>query len=132
MSNMFDEKLPKTTTYWREGQLFVIKHESFRVSFEEGRAIAELLRYAMEDKSTKALLINNRKAKGAWSKEISKLWEGGSDNTSNLPVKKIATLTNSAITTMQINRISKSNGIENWSKAFACDFNDEIKEFLLK
>ncbi|MCT4631419.1 MAG: hypothetical protein N4A76_01630 [Firmicutes bacterium] len=131
MANVFDNRLPKTTTYWKEGEIFFIKHESFRVNLDEGQAIAELLRFAMEDKSTKALLVNNREAKGAWSKDINKLWEGGSDNTSNLPVKRMATLTNSIITTMQINRISKSNGIEEWSKAFNSEFNDEIKGFLL-
>ncbi|MCH4887660.1 hypothetical protein EZV73_08750 [Acidaminobacter sp. JC074] len=128
----FDSRLPKTTTHWKEGQIFIIKHDSFRVTLEEGQAIAELLRYAIEDRSTKALLINNRQAKGAWSKEINELWEGGSNNTENLPVKKMATLTNSAITTMQINRISKSNGIEAWSKAFNSEFNDEVRDFLLK
>ncbi|PAB59292.1 hypothetical protein [Anaeromicrobium sediminis] len=132
MANTFDNKLPRTTTYWKEGEIFFIKHDSFRVSLEEGQAIAELLRFAMEDRSTKALLINNRQAKGAWSKEINELWEGGSENTANLPVKKMATLTNSVITTMQINRISKSNGIEKWSKAFNSEFNDEVKAFLLR
>lgn len=131
MMKTFDSRLPKTTTYWKDGQIFIIKHDSFMVSLEEGQAIAELLRFAMEDKSTKALLINNREAKGAWSKEINELWEGGSDNTENLPVKKMATLTNSAITTMQINRISKSNGIAEWSKAFNSEFNEEVKQFLL-
>jgi hypothetical protein len=85
----------------------------------------------MEDTTTKGLLINNREAKGAWPMELNQLWEGGSENTENLPVKRMATLTNSAITTMQINRLSKSNGIEAWSRAFSCDFNDEVKAFLL-
>lgn len=129
--NNFDSRLPKTTTYWIEDGIFFIKHTNFMVSLEEGQAIAELLKYALEDKQTKAMLINNRDAKGAWPQELNQLWEGGSENTANLPVKKMATLTNSAITTMQINRVSKSNGIEEWSKAFNTDFNDEVKGFLL-
>jgi hypothetical protein len=130
MANAFDSRLPKTTTYWREGEIFVIKHTNFFVTLEEGTAIAELLMYGLQDPSTKAMLINNREAKGAWPAELNELWSNA-DQSIDLPVKKTATLTNSAITTMQINRISKNGGMEEWSKGFNCDFNDEVREYLL-
>lgn len=131
MSNTFDQHLPKTTTYKKEGQFFVIKNSSFFVNFEEGKAMAELLVYAMNDKSTRALLIDNRDAKGAWPREISEIWEQDKRYINSILNKKIATLTSSAVTTMQTNRLSKDHGLENTSRAFNSEFTDEVKDFLL-
>lgn len=86
--------------------------------------------YGLKDPSTKGMLINNREAKGAWPAELNELWSNA-DQVADLPVKRTATLTNSAITTMQINRISKAGGMEEWSKGFNYDFNNEVKEYLL-
>ncbi len=131
MSYAFDNKLPKTTTYWSDGEIFYIKNTNFFVSLEEGKAMAELLMEAMNDPSTKALVIDNREAKGAWPKEISQIWESDARYVQTIGKKKTATLTSSAITTMQTNRLSKKHGFANTSKAFHSDFNDEVKRFLL-
>lgn len=129
---MFDKNLPKTTTYEKQGQIFIIKNTSFFVDLEEGQAMAELLVYAMNDKSTKGLLIDNRQAKGAWPKEVSQIWESDNRYITAITNKKIATLTSSMVTTMQTNRLSKEHGLEDTSRAFNSDFNDEVKSFLLK
>jgi hypothetical protein len=130
MNNTFDHKLPKTTTYWIEGEIFFIKNTNFFVTLEEGAAMAELLIFAMKEKLTKAVVFDNRQAKGAWTKEISEIWETDSRYTKVMKNKKMATLTNSAIKTMQTNRLSKEYGLENSSRAFYSEFNDEVKAFL--
>lgn len=131
MKNTFDSKLPKTTTYWTEGEIFFIKTTNFFLTLEEGHAMAELLIYAMQERSTKALVIDNREAKGAWPKEISAIWETDSRFAKGIKSKKMATLTSSPITTMQTNRLSREQGLANSSKAFNSDFNAEVKAFLL-
>lgn len=132
MDKSFDKRLPKTTKYWIEGNIFYIENKSFFVTLEEGKAMAELLLFAMNEKSTISLLIDNREAKGAWPKDISQIWETDERYLKSVQNKKTATLTSSTITTMQTNRLSKLYGMENVSKAFNSDFNDEVKEFLLK
>ncbi|MCH4890993.1 hypothetical protein EZV73_25675 [Acidaminobacter sp. JC074] len=131
MSNLFDKSLPKTTSYWKEGNIFFIKNTSFIVNMEEGKAMAELLIFAMKDKETVCLLIDNREAKGAWPKKVSQIWESNDAYISSLQSKKMATLTSSTVTMMQTNRLSRLHGMETFSKAFNTDFNDEVKEFLL-
>ncbi|WAA08815.1 hypothetical protein [Fervidibacillus albus] len=130
MKNTFDDKLPKTTTYWIEGEIFFIKNTNFFVTLEEGKAMAELLIFAMQEKSTKAVVIDNREAKGAWPKEISQIWETDSRYINVISNKKMATLTNSAIKTLQTNRLSMEHGLATSSKAFNSDFNEEVKAFL--
>ncbi|MFI8685974.1 hypothetical protein [Rossellomorea sp. NPDC077527] len=131
MKNSFDSKLPKTITYWTEGEIFFIKSTNFFVTVEEGHGMAELLIFAMKDPSTKVIVLDNREAKGAWTKEITQIWETDSRYTEVMNNKKIATLTNGAITTMQINRLSKEHGALDSSRAFNSEFNDEIKAFVL-
>lgn len=131
MKNTFDNQLPKTITYWIEGEIFFIKNTNFFVTVEEGRGMAELLIYAMEEPSTKGVVLDNREAKGAWPKDISEIWETNRKYSSVINNKKMATLTNSAITTMQINRLSKAYGAFETSRGFNSEFNDEIKAFVL-
>jgi|GEM_PF-1350813 len=130
MMNKFDNRLPKTTTYKIEDDIFFIKNTNFFVNLEEGKAMAELLTYAMNDKSTKALVIDNREAKGAWPSEVSEIWESNPEYINSITNKKTATLTSSAVTTMQTNRLSKNHGLAHISRAFNSDFNDEVKKFL--
>lgn len=131
MENAFDEKLPKTITYWTEGDIFFIKNTNFFVSIEEGHGMAELLIYAMKDPSTKGVVLDNREATGAWPKDISQIWETDTRYSKVINNKKMATLTNSAITTMQINRLSKAYGAFETSRGFNSEYNDEIKAFVL-
>lgn len=126
----FDNQLPKTTTYWKERGIFYIKHTSFHVTMEEAYAIAELLKAALRDKDTKAVVIDNHEAKGVWTQEVNKIWEQVPIEVRNERPKKFVTLTNSVTAAMQINRLSRNSGIENISKAFYSDFNDEVKAFI--
>lgn len=126
----FDNKLPKTVTYWTDGKIFYIKNTNFFVTVEEGHAMAELLIFAVNDPATSAIVFDNKDAKGAWPKEIQGIWETDSRYISVIKNKRMATLTNSAIKTMQTNRVSKEFGLEDISKAFNSDFNDEVKAFL--
>lgn len=127
---MLENRLPKTTTSWKENGIYFIKHTSFRVTMEEAYAIGELLKDAHRDKTTKAIVIDNREAKGAWTQEVNKVWTEVYLEVSNEKPKKVVTLTSDAIATMQINRLSKQNGAEKISKAFCSDFNDEVKSFI--
>lgn len=131
MSNIFDKNLPKTTSYWKKDKIFFIKNTSFFVKLEEGQAMAELLSYAMNDRTTVGLVIDNREAKGAWPNEISQIWESDMTYVSSLKNKKMATLTSSMITTMQTNRLSKEHGMAEYSRAFNSDFNDEVRLYLM-
>ena len=131
MKNTFDSNLPKTITYWIEDNIFFIKNTNFFVSMEEGHAMAELLIFAMKESSAKSIVLDNREAKGAWKNDIAQIWETDSRYTEVMTNKKMATLTNSAITTMQINRLSKEHGAIDTSKAFNSEFNDEVKNFVL-
>lgn len=126
----FDNKLPKTTTYWKEKDIFYIKHASFSVTMQEASAIAELLKTALRDKDTTAVVIDNHEAKGVWTQEVNKIWEHVPFEVRNERPKKFVTLTNSVTAAMQINRLSRSSGTENMSKAFYSDFNDEVKAFI--
>lgn len=126
----FDNQLPKTTTYWKEKGIFYIKHTSFRVTVEEAYAIAELLKASLRDQDTRAVVIDNREAKGVWTQEVNKIWEEATVEVRDARSKKFVTLTNSVTATMQINRLSRSSGTENMSKAFYSDFNDEVKAFI--
>jgi hypothetical protein len=126
----FDNQLPKTTTYWKEGEIFYIKHTSFRVTVEEAYVIAELLKASATDQDTKAIVIDNREASGVWTPEVNKVWDDTTVGISVGKPKKFVTLTNSVTAAMQINRISRRTGNENMSKAFYSDFNDEVKAFL--
>lgn len=126
----FDSQLPKTTTYRKERGMFIIKHNSFIVTMEEANAIAELLKVAFRDKSTKAIVCDNREAKGAWTPDTNRIWAEVADEVKNEKPKKFVTLTGDAISTMQINRLSKSSGTENISKAFCSDLNDEVMAFI--
>lgn len=128
--NSFDTKLPKTTTYWKEEGIFNIKHDSFKVTHEEGKAILELLKYGYNDKTTKAMVIDNRDAKGVWTQEINQIWSSDVDEIDMTEPKKIVTLTNSAIAAMQINRISRNNNMTSFSKAFFSDFTEEVYDFI--
>lgn len=127
---MFKNKLPKTTTFWKDNGIYFIKHTSFNVTMEEAYAIGELLKDANRDKSTRAIVIDNREAKGAWTQEVNKVWLGVYVEVSNEKPKKVVTLASDVIATMQINRLSKQNGTEKISKAFCSDFNDEVKAFI--
>lgn len=129
MTNLFDKTLPKTTTYWTEGNIFFIKTTHFFVSEDEGKAMADLLIYAMEESTTTGIVLDNREAKGAWPKNIHQIWESDQRYTKLIDQKKIATLTNSALTTNQINRLSREHGIENTSKTFNKAFDQEVKAF---
>ncbi|MCH4890991.1 hypothetical protein EZV73_25665 [Acidaminobacter sp. JC074] len=126
----FNGKLPKTTSYWVKDNLCFIKHTSFLITLEENKAISELIGMAMNDSSIKGIVINNREAKGAWPQDV--LEASASDNASSKMVytKKIATLTNSSITTMQMNRHARFGGVEKYAKAFNSEFNDDVKNFL--
>lgn len=126
----FDNQLPKTTTYWKEKGVFYIKHTSFQVTMEEAYAIGELLKAAFRDQDTKAVVIDNREAKGVWTQEVNKIWEEATFEVKDERPKKFVTLTNSVTAAMQINRLSRNNGAENISKAFYSDFNDEVKAFI--
>ncbi|MCH4889558.1 hypothetical protein EZV73_18395 [Acidaminobacter sp. JC074] len=128
--NRFDSRLPKTTSYWRQGKIFYIKHDSFLVSLEEGKAIADLLAYGIKDQETSAMVIDNRDSKGAWSQELNELWTLEGHNIQLSDFKKTATLTNSITAAMQINRISRAGGVSHMSKGFYSDLNDEVKDFL--
>ncbi|WP_105615414.1 hypothetical protein [Vallitalea okinawensis] len=127
--NSFDNKLPKTTSYWKENEMFFVKHKSFHVTLEEGKAIAELLQHAFSDTTTRALIIDNREAKGVWAQDINQLWSDIEGIDTNNP-KKVVTLTNSAIASMQINRISRNNNISSFSRAFFSDLTDEVYDFI--
>lgn len=131
MTNSFDAKLPKTIQYWTEDKIFFMKNTNFMISEEEGHALAELLIYAMKDPSTKGIVIDNREAKGAWPENIHRIWETDSRYTDLVGTKKMATLTSTAITSMQLNRLSKEFGMEKISKGFNSEFTDEIKAFIL-
>jgi len=131
MMNGFDQNLPKTTSYWIEGDIFFINNTSFFANIDEGKAMAELLIFAMKDRSTKGIVFDNREATGAWPQEISQIWESDPRYTRVLSKKKMATLTNSTVKSMQLNRLSKNYGLEASSKAFSSDFNDQVKAFLL-
>jgi len=126
----FYNQLPKTTTYWKETGVFYIKHTSFRVTMEEAYAIAELLKASFMDQDTKAVVIDNHEAKGVWTQEVSKIWEEVATEVRTERPKKFVTLTNSVTAAMQINRISRSHGTENMSKAVYSGFNDEVKAFI--
>ncbi|AIQ64690.1 hypothetical protein PSTEL_17835 [Paenibacillus stellifer] len=41
----FDLRLPDTTTYWKDGDIFFIKHTNFLISMEEAYAIGEMLKH---------------------------------------------------------------------------------------
>ncbi|MEQ8199767.1 MAG: hypothetical protein ABRQ27_17485 [Clostridiaceae bacterium] len=97
---------------------------------DEASAIAELLKAALRDKDTKAVVIDNHEAKGVWTQEVNKIWEQVPIEVRNERPKKFITLTNSVIAAMQINRLSRNSGTENISKAFYSDFNDEVKAFI--
>ena len=127
-----DKRLPKTTSYWKEGEIFFIKHTSFLITTAENQAISELIIQTMNDNSIKGLVINNREARGAWPKHVvdSALQED-SHQSDLFKKKKIATLTNSVSTTMQMNRVTKEINMEEWAKAFNSEFNEEVKAFLL-
>jgi hypothetical protein len=126
----FDNQLPKTTTYWKEKGIFYVKHTSFRVTVEEAYAIGELLKASARDQDTKAIVIDNREANGVWTQEVNKIWDEVAVEVRDGRPKKFVTLTNSVTAAMQINRISRSSGTENMSKAFYSDFNDEVKAFI--
>jgi hypothetical protein len=126
----FYSQLPKTTTYWKDRGIFYVKHTSFRVTVEEAYAIGELLKVSVRDQDTKAIVIDNREANGVWTQEINKIWDEVSAEIRDERRKKFVTLTNSVTAAMQINRISRSSGTENMSKAFYSDFNDEVKAFI--
>ncbi|TVY00375.1 hypothetical protein [Cohnella terricola] len=126
----FDDKLPKTTTYWKEKEVFHIKHTSFRVTMEEANAIAELLKLSVRDEDTKAIVIDNREASGVWTQEVNKIWDDVFVEVKDRKPKKYVTLTNSAIGAMQINRMSRGNGIENMVKAFFNDATGEVEAFI--
>ncbi|MCM3172363.1 hypothetical protein [Paenibacillus sp. MER 99-2] len=125
----FESKLPKTTTYWKEDGIFFIKHTNFMVSTEEILAIGELLKEAHRDKSTTAIVINNREAKGAWTQEANQVWLEVTAEFNYVMPKKVATLTNDAIATMQINRLTRSHGAEKMSRAFCNDYDESVKAF---
>ncbi|MEO3946118.1 hypothetical protein [Gorillibacterium sp. CAU 1737] len=130
----FDSQLPKTTTYWVEEGIFFIKHTNFFITMEEAKAIGELLKEAHRDKGTHAVVIHNREARGAWTQEVNKVWMEVSAEISREHgehLKKVATLTSDTIAAMQINRLSRSNGAETFSRAFCSDFNEEVRAFLL-
>ncbi|MNI76774.1 hypothetical protein D3C73_1330240 [compost metagenome] len=126
----YSSVLPQTTTYWKEDGIFFIKHTTFLVTMEEAYAIGELLMKAHRDKETYALVIDNREAKGAWTQEVNKVWMEVTMEISNEAPKKVATLTGDMISSMQINRLSRSNGSEKVSKAFCSDFDDSVRAFL--
>jgi hypothetical protein len=128
--NKFDAQLPKTTSYYKEKGIFFIKHSSFLVTMEEAYAIGELLKVAFRDKSTKAIVNDNREAKGAWTPEVNKVWAQVSDELKSEKPKKFITLTRDTVSMMQINRLSKNGGTEKISKAFCCDLNDEVMAFI--
>lgn len=130
--NIFDSLLPKTTTYWKTDGIFFIKHTNFFITVEEINAIGELLKEAHRDKETSAIVIDNREAKGAWTQEANKVWvEVSKEFTDGIP-KKVATLTNDAIATMQINRLTRNNGAEKMSRAFCNDFDESVRAFLME
>jgi hypothetical protein len=128
--NEFDDKLPKTTTYWKEKEIFHIKHTSFRVTMEEANSIAELLKLAVRDQDTGAIVIDNREAAGVWTQEVNKIWDEVFAEVKDRTPKKYVTLSNSAVGAMQINRISRNNGTEHFVKAFFNDDTDEVKAFI--
>lgn len=129
--SQIEKRLPKTTSYQIREDILFIKHTNFMITLDENKAITELIGQAQNNPSIKGIVINNREAKGAWPQEI--LEASATDNASSKVVfkKKIATLTNSAVTTMQMNRHTKVAGLESWAKAFNSDFNDDVKAFLL-
>lgn len=126
----FDNQLPKTTTYWKDKGIFYIKHTSFRVTMEEAYAIGDLLKASVKDLDTKAIVIDNREASGVWTQEVNKIWNDVTAEIRDGRPKKFVTLTNSVLAAMQINRLSRTSGTENMSKAFYSDFNDEVETFI--
>ncbi len=128
--NNYNLALPKTTTYWKEDGIFFIKHTNFFVTMEEIDAIGDLLREAHRDKETNAIVIDNREAKGAWTQEANKVWVEVGMEFDNMIPKKVATLTRDAIASMQINRLTRSNGAEQMSRAFCSDFDESVRAFL--
>lgn len=128
--NSFDNKLPKTTSYWKEDGIFHIRHKSFRVTYEEGKAIAELLKHGYNDKAAKTMVIDNREATGVWAQDINELWNIDPEEIDMKNPKKVIVLTNSAIAAMQINRIARNNNASKFSKAFFSDFTEEVYEFI--
>lgn len=131
MNNIFDKQLPKTTTYWQEGELFFIKNSNFFINEEESKALIKLLTFAMKDPLTKGLVIDNRESTGAWPKGILEIFDNSSTTGVHIERKKIATLTNSIFRSGQTNRLSKEYGIHETSRTFTTEFNDEVKSFLL-
>lgn len=131
MNNSFDNRLPKTTTYWIDDEFFFIKNTNFFISEEETKTLIELLTFAMRDPKTKGVVVDNRETSGAWPKEIHQMFDNSSSSGFEISRKKIATLTNSIFRSGQTNRLSKEYGIEETSKTFVTDFNDEVKAFLL-
>ena len=127
---MYHNHLPKTTTYWKENGIFYIKHASFMVSMEEANAIGQLLKEAHRDRETKAIIIDNRESKGAWTQEVNSVWMNVSAEIIHEKPKKVVTLTSDVISAMQINRLSKNGGSEKMSKAFCSGLTEEVKAFI--
>lgn len=75
----FDSQLPTTTSYRKENGIFYIKHKSFIVTMDEANAIGELLKVAFREQGIKAVVSDNREARGAWTPEINKVWARVSD-----------------------------------------------------
>lgn len=126
----FNLQLPETTRYWKEAEIFFIKHTNFMLSTKELYAIGELLKEAHRDQTTKAIVIDNREAKGAWTQEANRIWMEVNAEFDYIMPKKVATLTNDAIATMQINRLTRSHGAEKMSRAFCNDYDDSVRAFL--
>lgn len=131
MNYLFKKNLPKTTAYWREGEIFFIKNSNFFINENETKALIKLLMFAMRDPLTKALVIDNRNSTGVWPKEILEMFDNSGSTGIHMERKKIATLTNSIFRSGQTNRLSKEYGIHETSKTFTTDFNDDVKTFLL-
>lgn len=128
--NSFDNRLAKTTTYWRDGDIFFIKNTNFFLNEEEYAAIEKLFAYAAADKHTKAICIDNTEAKSVWPKNVLPTTNNQQKNLSSI-TKRGATLTNSHTVAMQMNRIAREAGVSDTTEGFFSKFNDEVKEFLL-
>ncbi len=128
--NKFDKKLPETTTYWQEGNLFFVKHTSFKVSMDEARGIGELLVHAATRPGIKAVIIDSRDAKGVWAQEINEIWAESSSMSDQIGHIKFVTLANSVTAAMQINRLARNNGWGHNTKGFYSDMNDEVQAFI--
>ncbi len=121
--------LPQGLTVEVIGDIIYWKNTTGSISEQDAIQISDYIKNLVEEKSVRAIFVDNRRLYGVWTPEVDKIWI---DLMNYLPehVNKTVTICQNHINKLQLNYLSTQAGTKESVQAFTESERVEMEHFL--